>query len=115
MEGHLKAGEIIHLNWSPQSGSEMASNHFGVVLSVEAFNKLIPRVIVAPITSKDHPAFGYLRIPLQTVHGKYKGYICLDHIRSLDPDARGAKESGDEATLACKNQYKDVLRKIFGL
>lgn len=111
----LKTGEIIHLNWSPHSGSEMTQQHYGVVLSVEAFNKLIPRVVVAPITSKDRPEFGPLRVPLQTAHNKVHGFICMDHIRCLDPDTRGVQLTQDEVTLACKNQCKGILKKIFGL
>lgn len=111
----LKAGDVIHLDWSPQSGSEMAQKHYGVVLSVEAFNKLIPRVVVAPITSKDRPEFKTIRVPLQTVQSKIYGYICLDHIRSLDPDFRGAVAAHDELTLACKTQCKGILKKIFGV
>lgn len=112
---HLKLGDIIHLDWSPQSGSEMAQKHYGVILSVEAFNKLIPRIVVAPITSKDRPEFGPLRVPVQTVHSKISGFICLDHIRTLDPDTRGATPHHDELTLACKNQCKAITKKIFGL
>ena len=111
----MKPGDVIHLNWSPQSGSEMSQKHYGVVLSVEAFNKLIPRVVVAPITSKDHPEFGPLRVPVQTSNGKIHGFICLDHVRCLDPDSRGAAQTQDELTLACKNQCKGILKRIFGL
>lgn len=111
----MKSGEIIHLDWSPQSGSEMAQKHYGVVLSVEAFNKAIPRIVVAPITSKERKEFGSLRVPLQTTQGKVTGFICLDHIRTLDPDSRGASASLDELTFACKNQCKVIIKKIFGL
>ena len=93
----------------------MAKKHYGVVLSVEAFNKLIPRIVVAPITSKDHPEFGPLRVPVQTFKSKIHGFICLDHLRCLDPDSRGAAQTQDELTLACKNQCKGILKKIFGL
>jgi len=111
----LKPGEIIHLDWSPQAGSEMAQKHYGVILSVEAFNKAIPRVVVAPITSKERPEFGPLRVPLQTTQGRVTGYICLDHIRTLDPDSRGASSSQDELTFSCKTQCKGIIKKIFGI
>lgn len=111
----MKPGEIIHLDWSPQSGSEMAQKHYGVILSVEAFNKAIPRVVVAPITSKERAEFGPLRVPLQTMQGKVTGFICLDHLRTLDPDSRGATPALDDLTFACKNQCKGIIKKIFGL
>lgn len=111
----LRPGDVIHLNWSPQSGSEMAQKHYGVVLSVETFNKLIPRIVVAPITSKDHPQFGPLRIPIQSVQGKLHGFICLDHLRCLDADSRGVVSTDDELTFACKSRCKEVLKKIFGI
>jgi hypothetical protein len=78
-------------------------------MSVEAFTKLIPRIVVAPITSKPHPEFRPLRVPAQTSTGKIDGFICLD------PDSIGAAQAQDELTLACKNQCKAILKRNFGL
>lgn len=111
----MKPGDVVHLNWSPQSGNEMAHKHYGVVLSVEAFNKHLPRIVVAPITSKAHAEFGPLRVKVETTKKKIKGFICLDHIRSLDPAARGVELTKDELTVDCRTQCKTVIKKIFGV
>ena len=113
MGGDLKQGDLIHLNWSPQSGSEMAHKHYGVIFSVEQFNKLIQRIVVAPITSKKHAEFGSLRVPVQSEREKISGFICLDHIRCLDPDTRNCTLINDELTVHCRTRCKEVLQKIF--
>jgi len=107
-------GDIVHLNWSPQAGNEMAQNHFGVILSVEKFNKLIPRIVVAPITSKEHPEFGGLRIPVQTNNISTSGYICMDHIRTIDPLKRNLQQQNDSLTPQTISLVKSCLKKIFG-
>lgn len=56
--------DIVHLNWTPQAGNEMIRDHYGVVISCAQFDELILIVVVAPITSKNHPEFGRLRIPI---------------------------------------------------
>ena len=111
----MKIGDICHLNWTPNSGSEMASNHYGVILSSNGFNTLVPRLIVAPITSKDYKPFGSLRVPVESLKNSVHGFICIDQIRSVDPDSRGLKILNDEISYSCKNQCKTVLKKIFGI
>lgn len=111
----MQVGDIVHLNWTPQSGTEMASNHYGVVLSSNGFNELVPRLIVAPITSKEYRPFGSLRVPVQTINTSIHGFICIDQLRSVDPDSRGLKETNDQLTFVCKNQCKLVLKKVFSL
>lgn len=108
-------GDIVHMSWSPKSGNEMGGDHYGVVLSVEKFNKLIPRVVVAPITSKDHPEFGGLRIPVQTDNNSIHGFICMDHIRTIDPVERNLQPQNDTLMPQVVQSIKFCLRKIFGI
>jgi mRNA-degrading endonuclease toxin of MazEF toxin-antitoxin module len=108
----MSPGDVVHLNWSPQSGKEMAYPHYGVILSSSAFNQTIPNIIVAPITSKDRPQFGALRIQIQMASGNISGYICLDHIRSVDPISRNLKSSSHSITSNCLGQCRSVIKKI---
>ena len=108
----MNPGDVVHLNWSPQSGKEMVYPHYGVVLSSSNFNKAIPNIIVAPVTSKNRPQFGALRIPIQMNSGHITGYICLDHIRSVDPISRNLKDSSHSITSNCLGQCRSVIKKI---
>jgi len=111
----MNLGDIVHLNWTPNAGNEMATKHYGVVLSCYEFNELIPRIGVAPITSKSHIEFASIRVPLETANKKFNGFICLDHIRSIDPLARNMALVDDKITHACKMQCRHILKKIFTL
>ncbi|MBL7665680.1 MAG: type II toxin-antitoxin system PemK/MazF family toxin [Bacteriovoracaceae bacterium] len=111
----MKIGDIVHLNWTPQSGNEMAKNHYGVILSCSEFNQLIPRVMVAPITSKFHEAYSPLRVDLNSINKKVEGYICIDHLRAIDPETRNLKLIGDEISFPCREQCRFVLKKIFSV
>jgi mRNA-degrading endonuclease toxin of MazEF toxin-antitoxin module len=115
MERPMNFGDIVHLSWTPQAGNEMARDHYGVVISCAQFNELIPRVVVAPITSKNHPEFGRLRIPIQSSQSSLTGFICLDHIRTIDPIARNLTQTGDQITSACRKECKMSLSKIFSI
>jgi mRNA-degrading endonuclease toxin of MazEF toxin-antitoxin module len=108
----MNPGDVVHLNWSPQSGKEMAFPHYGVVLSSSKFNEAIPNVMVAPITSKERSQFGALRVPVQMKSGSISGYICMDHIRSVDPVTRNLKNSSHSITSNCLGQCRSVISKI---
>ena len=109
----MNCGDIVHLNWTPNAGTEMAKSHYGVVVSCEEYNSLIPRIIIAPITSKPHKEFAKLRIKVDANRGKISGYICLDHLRAIDPLARKLARTHYQVTPRCIHECKEVLRKIF--
>jgi mRNA-degrading endonuclease toxin of MazEF toxin-antitoxin module len=115
MERFMNIGDIVHLQWTPSSGKEMAQNHYGVILSSSIFNAQVPRTVVAPITSKEHPEYGRLRVPLEAKKSTIKGFICLDHVRAIDPDSRELRMQGDQISYKCQQECKFVLRKILEL
>ena len=108
----MNAGDIVHLNWSPQSGKEMAFPHYGIVLSSSRFNELIPMVVVAPVTSKKRKQFGFLRVPVTAQTGNVSGFICIDQVRSIDPKSRGLNPSGHAVSSSCLNQCRSVIQDI---
>ena len=93
----------------------MNEPHNGGVLSVEKFNSLVPRIVVAPITSQEHPEFGSLRIPIETVNKIVTGFICMDHIRTIDPVVRKITPKNDCVTQRNIASIRFVLKKIFGI
>ena len=82
----VKQGDIIKLNFTPQSGHEQAGYRPAVVVSNNFFNKATNLVIACPITNatKDYP----LRIKLDD-RTNTTGYILCDHVKSLDINSRG--------------------------
>ena len=81
-------GDIIVMNFNPQSGHEQRGWRPAVILSNDILNHHSSLVLVCPITStnKDHP----FHIPLDdsTIT---TGVILCDQARMLDINARGAK------------------------
>ena len=81
----VKQGDIIWLDFDPQSGHEQKGRRPALVVSNEAFNNFSNLIIVCPITntSKDHPL--YVRLDKRT---KTTGIILSNHIKALDINAR---------------------------
>ncbi|MCP1244095.1 endoribonuclease MazF [Acetobacter lambici] len=81
-------GDIIWLNFTPQSGHEQAGHRPAVVLSPAAYNR-IGLLLCCPLTTKSK---GY---PFEVmVEGKTKSFVLADQVKSLDWQARGAKRKG---------------------
>lgn len=47
-----KRGDLVHLNFSPSRGHEMADRHYALVISALAYNRRSRMAIVCPITSR---------------------------------------------------------------
>ncbi|MDF2535363.1 MAG: transcriptional modulator of MazE/toxin, MazF [Bacillales bacterium] len=78
-------GDLIYLNFTPQSGHEQAGRRPGIVLSSEQFNTATGFAVVCPITDqvKGYPFEVVLPDDLQI-----KGVVLTDQIKSLDWRAR---------------------------
>ena len=83
----VKQGDIIKLNFNPQSGHEQAGYRPAVIVSNNFFNN----------ATKDYP----LRVKLDD-RTLTTGYILCDHVKSLDINSRGYSfiEKLPEDTLA---------------
>ena len=46
-----KRGDLVHMNFSPSSGHEMADRHYALVISADAYNRKARMALVCPITS----------------------------------------------------------------
>jgi len=73
-------GEVYWVNLDPTVGSEIQKTRPALVISPDDMNAALPRVIVAPITSKGQP-LGCR--PETEFHGK-PARILLDQLRCVD-------------------------------
>lgn len=76
----VRRGEVYWVNLDPTVGSEIRKTRPALVVSPDDMNAALPRVIVAPITSKGH-ALGCR--PEVEFQGK-AARILLDQIRCVD-------------------------------
>jgi mRNA interferase MazF len=47
-----KRGDLVHMNFSPSAGHEMADRHYALVLSASSYNKKSRMAVVCAITSR---------------------------------------------------------------
>lgn len=82
-----RKGDLIWLNFSPQTGSEQKGKRPAIVISSGEYNKKTHLAVCCPITSKRK---GY---PFEVVLDKQKitGVILTDHLKNLDWKVRKAK------------------------
>ena len=104
-------GDVIHTDFSPSAGTEMALKHFAVVLTTRSYHEKTGRAVVCPITSKTKDFPFNLPIPALPPHLPERGAILTDQVRTLDFRARGASYAGriDDATL------RDLVDLLFTL
>ena len=79
-------GDIIWLNFTPQSGHEQAGKRPALVISPKEYNKKVGLMIACPITSKIK---GY-PFEVELSNKKIKGVVLSDQVRSLDWRSRNA-------------------------
>lgn len=73
-------GDLIWLEFDPQSGREQAGRRPAIVLSPNFYNELARLALVCPITSQ---AKGYpFEVPIK--EAKLSGVVLSDQVRSLD-------------------------------
>ncbi len=81
----VEQGQIIKINFNPQSGHEQAGYRPAVVISNNIFNRKTRLSIVCPITNTDNKF--PLHVPLDN-RTKTTGVILCEHIKALDLNSR---------------------------
>lgn len=101
-------GDIVFLNFNPQSGHEQAGHRPALIVSSSVFYQYTKLAIVCPITNTNKPF--PLHIPL--VGTKTTGYILTEHIKCLDIYAREAQyvETLGQTTL---DDVLDIINGFF--
>jgi mRNA interferase MazF len=101
--GVVKRGQVYWVTLDPTVGTEIAKTRPCVIISANDMNAALPRVLVAPITSKGQ-ALGCR--PEVTLVGK-QGRILLDQIRCVDK----LRLKGYIADIP-ESQWHDVLLEM---
>jgi mRNA interferase MazF len=78
--GMVKRGEVYWVNLDPTFGSEIKKTRPALIVSPDDLNKVLPRVIIAPLTSKGQPLGCRPEITFNKRHSR----LLLDQIRSVD-------------------------------
>jgi len=76
----VKRGEVYWVNLDPTVGTEIKKTRPALVVSPNDLNLALPRVIIAPLTSKGQP----LGCRPEIVFDGRAARILLDQIRSVD-------------------------------
>lgn len=82
----VNQGDIIKLDFNPQSGHEQAGYRPAVIISNDFFNEKTKLVIVCPITNTKNKF--PLHIPLDD-RTMTTGVILCEHVKALDLEQRG--------------------------
>jgi len=83
-------GDLVWIDFDPQTGREQAGRRPALVLSPGIFNGKSGLAFACPITSKIK---GYaFEVAIDTPN--VKGVVLSDHLRSMDWVARNAKRAG---------------------
>lgn len=83
----VKRGEVYWVNLDPTIGTEIRKTRPALIISPDDMNAILPRVIVAPLTSKGQPLGCRPEVEFK---GK-PSRILLDQIRTVDKQRLGAK------------------------
>jgi len=86
---HPKRGDLVHLNFSPSAGHEMADRHYALVLSPTSYNRKTGMAIVCAITSRIRGGPFKVSIPpgllpLKSGVGRVASVVVSDAVRQVD-------------------------------
>ena len=85
-------GSLVWVEYSPQAGSEQAGRRPGIVLTTAEYHRHSRLAIVCPITSRERGWPMEVKLPEGLA---VSGVVLVDHLRSIDREARKLKIIGD--------------------
>jgi mRNA interferase MazF len=100
----VSRGDVYWVELDPTVGSEIQKTRPCLIVSPDDMNRELPRVIIAPITSKGQP-LGCR--PEVVVNGKM-GRVLLDQIRTVDKKRLKSKMGKIELDV-----WHDILIQMF--
>jgi len=105
-----RAGDIIWLDFDPQTGREQAKRRPALVVTEENYNRASGLAVVCPLTSRRKP----YPFALPVVVDKAEGAVLVDHIKSHDWTARKAvfHSKADPKLLGKVRAYLELLLGI---
>lgn len=102
-------GDLVWINFNPQTGHEQAGRRPAIVLSPAAFNEATGFVSVCPIT---HTVRGWGFEVLLPEGSYFDGVILTDQIKNLDWKARQIDivgKASDEVVRECLDKIRTFL------
>ena len=86
---HPRRGDIVHLNFSPSVGHEMADRHYALVLSAATYNRKSGMAVVCAITSRVRGGPFEVPVPAGLLPdkagvGPVKSVVVADAVRQVD-------------------------------
>jgi mRNA interferase MazF len=105
----VKRGDVWLVALDPTIGSEIQKTRPCIVVSPDELNRILRRVIVAPLTSGSHPA----PFRISTEFRQKSGLILLDQIRTVDRQ-RLIKRLGSVDTATIEMTLK-ILTSMFAV
>lgn len=105
-----EVGDIAWLDFDPQIGHEQSRRRPALVLTDQSYNRASGLLVACPVTSKRRPYPFAVPITLDEVEGA----ILVDHLKSVDWQARNAKYHSkvDPELLRKVRTYVGVLLQI---
>ena len=100
-------GDIVWLQFTPQTGQEQAGRRPALTLSPKSYNQKVGLAIFCPITNqvKGYP------FEVKLTQNKTQGVILADQVKSLDWKNRDA-EFIDKAPAVIVNEVLDLLKTL---
>lgn len=95
----IERGDVYWVSFDPTLGTETQKTRPAVILSNNLFNKHLPRLLVAPITSNVQKLFEF-EAPVTIT--KKKGKVMLDQMRAIDKGRLGKK--------ICKLDFNEIIK-----
>jgi mRNA interferase MazF len=106
-----KQGEIIWIDFDPQSGHEQAGRRPALVLSHTTYNQKIGRAFICPITSKVKGYPFEIRVKTATIDG----VVLADHFKNLDWTARNTTTTGERVSQSELEAVWAIVQSIVAL
>jgi mRNA interferase MazF len=97
-------GDIVWLNFNPQTGHEQKGKRSALVISPKEYNRKVNLGLFCPISSQEN---GY-PFEVKIKNGKINGVVLSDQIKSLD----WTKRNIEYIIKATKEEMKEVVEKI---
>jgi mRNA interferase MazF len=111
-----KRGDLVHMNFSPSAGHEMADRHYALVLSPLGYNRKARMAVVCAITSHAHGwpfevALPSGLLPPKKGVGAVTSVIVADAMRQVDYRERETEFVAE----APREVVEDVLDKLLAV
>jgi mRNA interferase MazF len=106
-----KQGEIVWVDFDPQSGHEQAGRRPALVLSHTAYNQKLKRAFVCPITSKVKGYPFEVRVKTATIDG----VVLSDHFKNIDWTSRNIQSTGEYASPSELEAVWGIVQSIVAL